>query len=564
MSNLPRGLGVRLITVSIAIVAVAAAVVGAVVTKLSEDDAKQRLARQTTELARMVYELASAGAGQEQMDRAVLGSRLRQVGSGWVLDREGRLIATADPRLRETEGSVARWKIELISAQQPISERTVRGTGSRMSLLEVIDRYSSGTGVVRDGDEPRLVAFRVLGDRGWLVGLDEPYEASTTATASLKKYVLLTCLVLGLSILLSTAISISFIIKPYYRERLELSERIEAANRTLQKLHEVSVGMQKSLALDDRIHRILGAAHEVLGLDRIFIYLPNDENTVLECRGAFGNQDEPAEEIRLPLGPDGGVIAQAYLQRRVFRVENSRDLPADLRLQPPLDEIRALRSRSFVVVPMIVGSDCVGVVAMDNQRTKAPITDETIEGLERFISQAAVAIENARLYQQLKLYADELEVTDHLTQLFTFFHFKKLLQGEIERARVSGSPLSLVVFRIDNFARYNELLGHRHGDEVLRQVAAAIRKVARKRDVIGRCYGSTFGLALPQTDAEAAASVVAELVERLHAADYPGVDTLPEGRLAFAVGFAEYRRGEAGGAEEFFAAVNERSKGVEA
>ncbi|MHB8766187.1 MAG: sensor domain-containing diguanylate cyclase, partial [Deferrisomatales bacterium] len=430
----------------------------------------------------------------------------------------------------------------------------------KVPLKSVIDRYEAGMGVLQAQGEPHVVAFRVLKAQGWIVGVDEPHTATYSSAASLKKYILLTCAILGLSILLSTAISISYIIQPHYREKLELSERIEAANRNLKKLHEVSVGMQKSLALEDRFRKILGAAHEVLGLDRIFLYLPNPEGTVLQCRGSFGNQDEPAETIVLPVGPDGGVIAQAFLKRKSFRVVNARELPKDLRLPPPYSELKALRSRSFAVLPMIVESECVGVVAVDNQLSKKIISDEVIEGLELFTSQAAVAIENAKLYQQLKVYADELEVTDHLTQLFTFFHFKKLLQGEIDRARITGRSLCLAVFSIDNFARYNEMLGHKNGDDVLRRMAQAIRGATRKKDLIGRCFGSTFAVVLPEADADEARQVVAGVVQGLSGTAYPGEESLPEGRVRFVWEVGEYTRGEAWSAEDFFNAVHDRSR----
>ncbi|GAB4251003.1 diguanylate cyclase domain-containing protein [Deferrisoma sp.] len=556
--KVPTGLGVRLILVSAAIVALAALVVGAVVTKLSEDEVKARLRAEADDLARIVEEVAGAGSGEADLSRVVLRNRLRRTGGAWVVDREGRVVAA--PAGMPEAASLGEVEVELLAAHKPLEALGNRAQGNRLKLAAAAEGYEAGIGIATLFGEDRIVAFRVLKDRGWVVAVDEPYASSSSIAASLKKYVLLTCAVLGVAILLSTALSVSLVIKPFYRERLELLGRVEAANRNLRKLHEVSVSMQKTLSLEDRIRTILGAAHEVLGLDRIFLFLPNPEETVLECKGAFGNQDEPPEEIRLPLGPGGGVIAQAFLQKRTYRVENARELPSDLRLQPPYDEIRALRSRSFIVIPMIVESDCVGVVAVDNQLSKRPIPGEVIETLELFTSQAAVAIENARLYQQLKLYADELEVTDHLTQLFTFFHFKKLLQGEIDRARLTGSPLSLLVVRIDNFAAYNERLGHKFGDEVLKRVAEVIRAKSGGKEVIGRCFGSTFAVLMPGMDAEAARQRAADLVAALEEQSYPGEDALAEGRLRFVAAWAEYQRGEAANAEEFFSRVNEQTK----
>jgi diguanylate cyclase (GGDEF)-like protein len=566
MERSTRGLGFRLITVSVAIVAVAAVAVAVVVTKLSEDEGKTRLLRQAEGLAQLVKGTMSAGGQAAGIGRVALAAKLREVGTAWVLDQDGRLMGEGVTRQFVGRGRCVPFgdsEIDLITVMQPVAQMGGQQKLSTVPLKGVVDLYDAGIGILNCLGNPHLTAFRVIPELGWIVGVDEPFAASGSNTASLKKYILLTCGVLGVFILLGTAFSISFIIKPFYRERLELSARMEAANHNLKKLYEVSVSMQQSLSMEDRVHKILAAAHEVLGLDRIFLYLSNADNTVLECLGAFGNRDEDPSEIVLPLGPAGGVIADAFLKKKTFRVENSRDLPRDLRLLPPYSEIRALQSRSFVVYPMIVENEGLGVVAADNRLNKAPITDEVIEGLEVFTSQAAVAIQNAKLYQQLKIYADELEVTDHLTQLFTFFHFKKLLQGEIDRARVGQGELSLAVLSIENFARYNELLGHRHGDDVLRRVAQVIRDAVRKKEIIGRCFGSTFAVLFPGTAEGDAQPLLDDVLQRLRAATYAGQETLGADGVQFSLGFGGYRRGEAWSAEDFFSEVHSRTQRVQ-
>jgi len=565
MERSTRGLGFRLITVSVAIVAVAALVVAVVVAKFSEDEGKARLMRQAEQLSRLVESMIAAGGNEAALDQVVLTAKLREVGTAWVLDRDGNLVGGGAAWAfvaRDRCAPFGNAVIELTAVKQAVSQMG-RQQEHRVPLKAVVDQYDAGIGILNCLGTPHLAAFSVLPEKGWIVGVDEPLAASGSSSSSLKKYILLTCGVLGICIILGTGFSISFIIKPFYREKLELSARIEAANNNLKKLHDVSVDMQKSVSVEDRINKILAAAHEVLGLDRIFLYLTNAEKTVLECLGAFGNREEDPSQLVLPLGPAGGVIAEAYVKKKTFRVENTADLPRSLRLQPPYSEIKALHSRSFVVYPMIVENECLGVVAADNRVNKAPITDEIIEGLEVFTSQAAVAIQNAKLYQQLKLYADELEVTDHLTQLFTFFHFKKLLQGEVDRARVSHGELSLAVISIENFARYNEVMGHKHGDEVLLRVARVVRDAVRKKEIIGRCFGSTFAVLFPGLGAADAQELLGELLRRLRAEIYPGQEALGTEGVRFNLGFGEYQRGQGLSAEDFFTEVHSHSNRFE-
>ena len=68
---------------------------------------------------------------------------------------------------------------------------------------------------------------------------------------------------------------------------------------------------------------------------------------------------------------------------------------------------------------------------------------------------------------------------------------------ELERARRSDAPLSLVVADIDGLARVNQTLGHAAGDEALRAVAAALRAVKRSFDSAARVGGEEFALIAP-------------------------------------------------------------------
>ena len=264
----------------------------------------------------MVAGAVTAGGRVEGLDRVVLTAKLRDVGTAWVVDREGNLVGDGAAREfvgRERCVPFGDAEIELTTVKQSVAQMGGQKL-HKVRLKEVIDRYDAGIGILNCLGTPHLAAFRVLPEQGWLVGVDEPFAASDSSSGSLKKYILLTCGVLGVFIIFSTVFSISFIIQPFYREKLELSARIEAANHNLKKLHDVSVGMQKSLALEDRIHTILAAAHEVLGLDRIFLYLSNTENTVLECLGGVRQPGRGSLRDRAAPGSCRGGDRRRFLE----------------------------------------------------------------------------------------------------------------------------------------------------------------------------------------------------------------------------------------------------------
>ncbi|MGB8005109.1 MAG: GGDEF domain-containing protein [Gaiellaceae bacterium] len=128
---------------------------------------------------------------------------------------------------------------------------------------------------------------------------------------------------------------------------------------------------------------------------------------------------------------------------------------------------------------------------------------ETKDLAEWLASQAAVALENARLHDVVQRQA----ITDDLTGLVNRRRFLGALQAEIERARRFGSDLTVVLADLDDFKRVNDAFGHHAGDEVLRSFADLVRSHVRDVDVPGRLGGEEFAILLPETGSADAASV---------------------------------------------------------
>ncbi|MBI3739642.1 MAG: GGDEF domain-containing protein, partial [Chloroflexi bacterium] len=92
-------------------------------------------------------------------------------------------------------------------------------------------------------------------------------------------------------------------------------------------------------------------------------------------------------------------------------------------------------------------------------------------------------------------------------------------QGELERARRTSSPLSLIALDIDNFKSLNETHGVQMGDEVLKVVAQAIREKSRPYDCIGRWSGDQFVIALPGVIGADAEKIAERIIRGVHSND---------------------------------------------
>jgi len=116
-------------------------------------------------------------------------------------------------------------------------------------------------------------------------------------------------------------------------------------------------------------------------------------------------------------------------------------------------------------------------------------------------------------------------VTDPLTGLYNRRLFGESFEKELNRARRYNQPLGLVILDLHRFKEVNDKHGHPRGDEVLRAMAATLKKALRTSDSAFRIGGDEFALLLPQTDAAQAlalsrrvTTVFAEIIEPLQLA----------------------------------------------
>ncbi len=88
----------------------------------------------------------------------------------------------------------------------------------------------------------------------------------------------------------------------------------------------------------------------------------------------------------------------------------------------------------------------------------------------------------------------ELAITDELTGLYNGRYFRHFLSRIIERGRAMRFPVTLLLFDIDDFKKYNDKFGHGVGDEILSQTATLMRRCCRDHDLVARIGGDEFAV----------------------------------------------------------------------
>jgi PAS domain S-box-containing protein len=163
-------------------------------------------------------------------------------------------------------------------------------------------------------------------------------------------------------------------------------------------LYQASLKIQEPLGLKKWGDEFLRKGQEVLHLDRLSILLADTDGQWLRAV-ASTETAEPLTAIRVPIGPEGGGLAQAYLTRQSVVWDGQGPEPDGLRPKPPYDQIEAFRSRAFAIMPLVLQrGQAIGVLEAGWKYSRRPFDRATLEPLQLLATQATLALEHARLY----------------------------------------------------------------------------------------------------------------------------------------------------------------------
>lgn len=225
-------------------------------------------------------------------------------------------------------------------------------------------------------------------------------------------------------------------------EKKRYERELAKRNQELSRLFFISSAMRSTLELDRLLRMILTAVtmSDGLGFNRAILFLIDEDRGTL--KGAMGVGPSSPEEawrvwsslsmekktledlmteiesgplrkdslidrlslnIEIPLTEDT-VLTRAVKEKRIFNIQ-------DVKAEPLSDPVLAqqLGTEAYAVVPLISRDRVIGLLWVDNLFNRKPITEDDIRFLTGFSNQVAAAIENARLFERVRLAEAELE-----------------------------------------------------------------------------------------------------------------------------------------------------------
>lgn len=286
-------------------------------------------------------------------------------------------------------------------------------------------------------------------------------------------------------------------------ENVRIVANLEKARREAERLEEIGRAMTSSLALTDVLSTVVDAALELTEADAATVWLMRGDEEVEAAMTA----GEIAPERGMIMPVPAMLKYQMTELRRAYVFEDVKDgqheLPAHLR--------HLTAARSTMAVALITGDKVLGALALGHKerRSYAP---EDIRLVERLSYQAAIAVANARLHEQII----GLSLTDPLTGLPNRRHLEMFLEKEFAAAK-RGRRLAVILFDLDNFKGYNDTAGHQAGDEALHAFGEVLLAQTRAMNLAARYGGDEFITVLADVDRAGAlthAERIAEAVEQ--------------------------------------------------
>jgi len=249
------------------------------------------------------------------------------------------------------------------------------------------------------------------------------------------------------------------VIPEHEREALTTSiTNLERKRSELETLYEIAQDLNSTLKFDDVLRLAMDKVIRVLGAERGFIVLVNPETGSIEFTIA---RDKQARAI----GKGAFEISQSTLERVV---KTRKPLLSD-RSDDPTKSMMAYDIRSLMCAPLLVRGNCIGAVYVDSRQHASLFNEKTLDLLLAFCNQAAIAIDNARLFSKVnedKQYMDNIfasmangVITTNSAGIITTFNLAASYILGLDPAQVVGKHYQ-EVFKALPQVRLAELLQH--------------------------------------------------------------------------------------------------------
>jgi HD-GYP domain-containing protein (c-di-GMP phosphodiesterase class II) len=210
--------------------------------------------------------------------------------------------------------------------------------------------------------------------------------------------------------------------------------------------HEVGLVISKHNSITDVLESVAETFGRQLDYDRGVIMLASEDETRLVFRAGFGYTPKELTlledtEFNLVDRDATGVFVRSYHDRESFLVNDLDEISGNLSSRS-LDFARAVGTQSFICCPIVADHEVLGVLAVDNVKTKKPLLNSDLNMLSGMAAVIGMSVKNSRLIEsreeQFKSVIRVLASTIDARDSITAGHSEKVTEYSVAIARELG------------------------------------------------------------------------------------------------------------------------------
>ena len=213
------------------------------------------------------------------------------------------------------------------------------------------------------------------------------------------------------------------------QQKEDFERRFKDLDYGIKNFHAINTHIQKSVKMEEVLGLAADGLHDVLNYDRVNIFMVNPERDQLKfVAGRGSEEDENAVGLPLPLDERAGALYKTVMENRLFLIDDIRRMPEEYHLKPPCDSYTLLRSRNFILCPIVLNNQVVGLFGVDNKVKRKNLDDTDVDTIKLFADQVSSALTKISLLEGVESLTRELEHT-----------FQELLKYREDHAKANHS-----------------------------------------------------------------------------------------------------------------------------
>lgn len=313
--------------------------------------------------------------------------------------------------------------------------------------------------------------------------------------------------------------------KKLKEELVILNKERQRLTKELSALKLIISEINSTLDLDRVLDLIIHKGIQIVKAERGSVMLFDHKKEELYIKSSVRLSKKTVSAVRIK--PGEGIAGWVFKEDKPLLIKEGAKDPRFKKFKEEEEELK-----SVISVPLKIKNKVIGVINADDKREGDFFSIDDLNLFSTFANQAAIAIQNAQLHQEVKQQA----ITDGLTGLYNFRYIKDRLEEEVKRAQRFKHSLALIMADIDDFKNFNDTYGHPEGNKVLKSLANILRYNIREVDIVARYGGEEFIIILPEANREEAKKIAERIRSKVEKCNFGDEKNHPERKITISLG----------------------------